>query len=143
MSTTPGSQPDRRGQAVDSEQAESKGSPETGAASPARSVPPVKADTSFLEHVLAATSGAPVDVPESSLETALNIARAHNGQELTLDPIGSALVQAVLRDLFGRLSVQPAAQQTISRNVADQLLSDPYSRPRFEQWWQKLCEAVQ
>ena len=80
---------------------------------------------------------------DTKLRVALvEVAREFAGQPLTLDPAGTALLAAVLRDRFAVLAARPELLSRTARVVAGSLLADPAARLRVEHLWATLAEEV-
>lgn len=71
-----------------------------------------------------------------------DVARHFAGQPITVDPVGAALLEAVLRFQFPALVARPALLSRTARSVAGSLLSDPAARLRVEHLWATLLEEV-
>jgi hypothetical protein len=76
-------------------------------------------------------------VLQSALE---EVARRLAGQPMTLDPAGTALLEAVIRVQFPLLAERPALLAKTARTVAATLLADPAARLRVEHVWARLAE---
>jgi hypothetical protein len=107
-----------------------------GAASP--NLPP-----DMLREIVAETSArlATPDQIDPALQAALvEVARRFAGQPMTVDPAGTALLEAVLRIQIPALGERPPLLTRTARTVATSLLADPTARSRVEHLWAKLAE---
>ena len=90
-----------------------------------------------------AASLARAEEADPALKTAmLEVARRFVGQPITVDPVGAALLEAVLKVQFPVLAARPALLAQTARSVAATLLNDPSARLRVEHVWATLAEDV-
>lgn len=96
-----------------------------------------------LQQIVAATASSlarPEDVDPALHGIMKEVAQRFAGQPITLDPVGSALIEAVLRAQFPLLAARPKVLAQTSRQVAASLLNDPAARLRVEHLWARLAE---
>lgn len=72
----------------------------------------------------------------------LEVARQHAGQTMTLEPVGVALLAAVLKTEFPIFANRPALLTKVSHRVAESLLADLTARRRLEHLWATLAEEA-
>jgi hypothetical protein len=97
----------------------------------------------ILGQVVAETASSLAGAKEANpvLQSALEeVARRLAGQPMTLDPAGTALLEAVIRVQFPLLAERPALLAKTARTVAATLLADPAARLRVEHVWARLAE---
>jgi len=70
----------------------------------------------------------------------VEVARRFAGQPMTVEPAGTALLEAVLRIEFPTLAERPPLLTHTARTVATSLLADPAARLRVEHLWATLAE---
>ena len=97
-------------------------------------------DRVLEETLAAADAGASLDPGE--LEALKEVARRHANEPLTLSPVATELVEAVLSTRFGRLRDKVEQWQSISSAIAETLMDDPSSRDRLQSLWARLSEAT-
>lgn len=116
------------------------------AASHEPSPPPPGSDElapDILRQVVAQTAASLTQAAEAdpALEAAMiAVARRFAGQAITADPIGTELLEAVLRVQFAFLAERPTLLTKTARIVATSLLADPAARLRVEHLWARLAE---
>ncbi len=94
-----------------------------------------------LEETLAATdAAAPLEPRE--LEALKEVARRHPDEPLTLLPVATELVRAVLSTRFGHLRDGTESWQSMTSTIAETLMDDPSSRDRLQSLWAQLSEAA-
>jgi hypothetical protein len=96
-------------------------------------------------HVVAETASSLAQAEEAvpELKAAMvAVARRFAGQPITVDPIGTALLESLLRVQFAFLAERPALLTKTARTVAASLLADPAARLRVEHLWAKLSEEA-
>jgi hypothetical protein len=99
----------------------------------------------ILGQVVAETASSLAQAEEAdpTLKAAMvEVARRFIGQPITVDPIGTALLEAILRGQFAFLAERPALLAKTARTVAASLLADPAARLRVEHLWAKLSEEA-
>jgi hypothetical protein len=114
---------------------------ETSPSAPA----PEQLEPDMLRQVVAETASslARTDEADPALKAAMiEVARRFAGQPLTVDPAGTALIEAVLRVQFPILAARASLLAQTSRTVATSLLADPAARLRVEHLWARLAEDV-
>lgn len=126
--SSPGSQPYRE-------------PPESNAdASPRPADPPT---SELLEQVLQETlseSAEPSFDPQQQLATLQSLARQYQGQPWEMEPVGRAVVHAILEL---RLSNQVVPQwDEMVTQVTQTLFDDPQAQERLRQFWARLCASV-
>lgn len=97
----------------------------------------------ILKQVVAQTAASlsQADEADATLKSAMTaVARRFAGQPITADPIGTELLEAVLRIQFTFLAERPALLTKTARTVAASLLADPAARLRVEHLWALLAE---
>ena len=102
-------------------------------------------EQSVLDDVLKATMSsdeALSRINERSHEGFLKVARQYAGQELTLDPIGIALVEAVLTETFSGRIVNEVRHAKMAADIAESLVTNPTASARLAAFWNKLQETV-
>ena len=67
------------------------------------------------------------------------IATAYRGQELNVDPIGTALVAVFVAGVLGD-SAEPEHLQALSRRIAQTLFDDDVARHRLQALWSRMCQ---
>lgn len=72
----------------------------------------------------------------------LKVAREFSGQELTLDPVGIALVRAVLGETLGGRIVNESQHENMVSDIAASLFENPTASARLSAFWGKLQEAI-
>jgi hypothetical protein len=78
---------------------------------------------------------------DPALQTAMvGVARQFFGSPITVDPVGAALLEAVLRVQFPLFEQRPGLLSQTARTIAATLLSDPTARLRVEYLWARLQE---
>ncbi len=100
---------------------------------------------SFLDEILQATSASDLAAEETwkrSHAGFLRVARAYQGVDFCIDPIGHALVEAVLEETLNEQLVSAADRALLSREIGAQLAADPTAAPRLKAFWKKLQDAV-
>jgi len=79
---------------------------------------------------------------QASLDALLNVARSLNGQPLTIEPVGVALVRASLETVLSRDAFPDTVWETMTSRITVTLFDDPHSRARLETLWRRLQEAT-
>lgn len=100
---------------------------------------------SVLDDVLKATMSSDEAlslINEKTHEGFLKVAREYVGQELTLDPVGIALVRAVLGETLNDRLISKTQQDRVGEEIAKSLFENPTASARLSAFWQKLQEAV-
>ena len=103
------------------------------------------ADGGLLEQVLQETlfgSGDKGSLDEPLMASLVEVARRHQGQLLTLEPVLVDLVQAIVRINLSHLAAKDADWQAMSRQIAATLWEDELSQARLERFWNRLSEAA-
>ena len=103
------------------------------------------ADGGLLEQVLQETlfgSGEGGSLDEPLMASLVEVARRHQGQPLSLDPVLVDLVQAIVRINLSHLAARDADWQAMSRQIAATLWEDQPSQGRLERLWTRLSEAA-
>ena len=98
-----------------------------------------------LSEIVAETAAqlASAEPPDLALQAAmLVIAREYCGQAMTTDPVGLALLGAVLKTQFPFLAKRQGLLDRVAKTVAESLLADFTARRRLEHLWAKLSEEV-
>jgi hypothetical protein len=116
---------------------------EQEAQSAAESGQDVSSDT--LQQIVAETAAslARSDEADPALKAAMvEVARRYAGQPITVDPVGAALMEAVLRVQFPVVASRATLLARTARSVAASLLADPTARLRVEHLWATLGEDV-
>jgi hypothetical protein len=99
----------------------------------------------MLSEIVAETAASlarPEVIDPALRATLVEVARQFSGQPMTLDPTGTALLSAVLRERFAVLATRPELLSRTARAVAGSLLADPAARLRVEHLWATLAEEV-
>ena len=99
----------------------------------------------MLREVVAETSAqlaTPEELDPALKAALLEVARRFAGQPMTVDPAGTALLEAVLRFQLPALADRQALLGRTARVVATSLLADPEARLRVEHLWAKLAEGA-
>lgn len=99
----------------------------------------------MLSEIVAQTASdlvQPKEVDPALRAAMVEVARQFAGQPMTVDPAGTALVEAVLRVQFSLLAARPALLSRTARAVAGSLLADPAARLSIEHLWATLGEEV-
>jgi hypothetical protein len=102
-------------------------------------------EQSVLDDVLKATMSSDVallQINERSHQAFLKVARQYTGQELTLDPVAIALVQAVLAETLNGRIVSEDRHAIMASEIAESLVANPTASARLAAFWKKLQEAV-
>jgi hypothetical protein len=102
-------------------------------------------EQSVLDDVLKATMSSDVallQINERSHQAFLKVARQYTGQELTLDPVAIALVQAVLAETLNGRIVSEDRHAIMASEIAESLVTNPTASARLAAFWNKLQEAV-
>jgi hypothetical protein len=102
-------------------------------------------EQSVLDDVLKATMSsdeALLQINERSHQAFLKVARQYTGQELTLDPVAIALVQAVLAETLNGRIVSEDRHAIMASEIAESLVTNPTASARLAAFWNKLQEAV-
>jgi len=102
-------------------------------------------EQSVLDDVLKATMAsdeALSHINERSHAGFLRVAKQYAGQELTLEPVGIALVQSVLTETFSGAIVNDDRQAKMAADIAQSLMTNPTASARLTAFWKKLQEAV-
>lgn len=110
---------------------------------PAANDLPAELPPDMLREVVAETSArlaTPEQIDPALRRAMREIARRFAGQPMTVDPAGTALLEAVLRFQLPALENRPALLARTARVVADSLLADPEARLRVEHLWARLAE---
>ena len=103
------------------------------------------ADGGLLEQVLQATlfcSGEGGSPDEPLMASLVEVARRHQGRPLSLDPVLTDLIQAIVRINLSHLAGRDADWQAMSRQIAATLWEDQRSQERLERFWTRLSEAA-
>ncbi|MEO1998723.1 MAG: hypothetical protein ABGZ17_26050 [Planctomycetaceae bacterium] len=101
------------------------------------------ADRHLLDAVIAKTTELLAqEDSQASLDALLTVARSLNGQPLTIDPVGIALVRASLATVLSRDAFQDELWETMTSRITVTLFDDPHSRARLETLWQRLQEGT-
>src|SRR5262245_66161030 len=98
----------------------------------------------MLSEIVAQTASSlatPQQIDPTLQAALVEVARAFAGQPMTVDPAGTALLEAVLRIQFPALAERPPLLARTARTVATSLLADPAARLRVEHLWATLLEA--
>lgn len=82
----------------------------------------------------------PEEVDPTLKAAMLEVARRYVGEPITVDPVGTALIEAVLRVQLPVLVSRSSLLARTARSVATKLLSDPAARLRVEHLWATLAE---
>jgi hypothetical protein len=96
-----------------------------------------------LSEIVAQTASnlaAPQKIDPALQAALIDVARTFAGQPMTVDPAGTALLEAVLRLEFPALAERPPLLTRTARTVATSLLADPAARLRVEHLWATLAE---
>jgi len=88
----------------------------------------------------ASSLAAPQQIDPALKAAMTNVARTFAGQPMTVDPAGTALLEAILRIQFPALAERPPLLARTARTVATSLLADPAARLRVEHLWATLAE---
>jgi hypothetical protein len=99
----------------------------------------------MLRDVVAETSArlaTPENLDPALRAAMLEVARRFAGQPMTVDPAGTALLEAVLRFQIPALAGRGALLSRTARVVATSLLTDPLARLRVEHLWATLAEEA-
>jgi len=94
-----------------------------------------------LEETLAATD-ADAALEPGEVDALKQVARRHPNEPLTLSPVATELVGAVLSTRFGHLRDKAEHWQSMSSTIAETLMDDPSSRDRLQSLWARLSEAT-
>lgn len=98
-----------------------------------------------LREIVAETSARlakPQEIDPTLRAALMEVARRFVGQPMTVDPAGTALLEAVLRLQFPALARRPPLLAHTARAVATSLLADPTARLRVEHLWATLAEEA-
>ena len=92
-------------------------------------------------------SGTPFTAVERQLEQSVraalvDVARRHQGQPLTADPVGAALVGTVYEVWFRGRMTPPPDWHALATEVAAAMLDDPAARERLARLWNSLQERA-
>jgi len=128
----------------------SSSDPQRGQHRPHREVPATNDSAGelppdMLREVVAETSAqlaTPEELDPALKAALLEVARRFAGQPMTVDPAGTALLEAVLRFQLPALADRQALLGRTARVVATSLLADPEARLRVEHLWAKLAEGA-
>jgi hypothetical protein len=82
----------------------------------------------------------PEEVDPALQSAMVDVARQFFGQPISVDPVGTTLMEAVLRVQFPLFEQRPALLSQTARTIAATLLSDPAARLRVEYLWARLQE---
>jgi hypothetical protein len=99
----------------------------------------------MLSEIVAQTASqlAKPEKIEPELRQALvDVAQRFTGQPMTVEPTGTALLEAVLRWQHPELASRPPLLAIAARTVAESLLADPAARLRVEHLWATLAEQT-
>jgi hypothetical protein len=99
----------------------------------------------MLREIVAQTAeslSAPEQVDPALVAAMTAVARRFAGQPIAVDPVGTALLEAVLRIQLPILVERPALLSRTARVVATSLLADPAARLRVEHLWARLAEEA-
>jgi hypothetical protein len=99
----------------------------------------------MLRDIVAQTAShlaKPQEVDPAVKAAMFEVARRFAGQPMTVDPVGAALLEAVLRTKYAILASRPALLARTARAVAETLLTDPEARLRVEHLWAVLAEEI-
>ena len=99
----------------------------------------------MLREVVAETSArlaTPEQLDPALRAALLEVARRFAGQPMTVDPAGTALLEAVLRIQLPVLAERQGLLNRTARVVATSLLADPQARLRVEHLWATLAEEA-
>lgn len=102
--------------------------------------------SSLLERVLSRTTdGAAAEAELTTLEwTALReVAQRYSGQSLELEPVGLALVRAILTTSFPQRMMAETTFEQMTAEIAATLFDDPWARKRLETLWARLTQSPQ
>jgi len=104
---------------------------------------PTDLPADMLREVVAETSArlaTPEQIDPALRAAMVEVARRFAGQPMTVEPAGTALVEAVLRVQFPALAERQRLLTRTARMVASSLLADPVARLRVEHLWATLAE---
>jgi hypothetical protein len=96
-----------------------------------------------LSEIVAETASrltVPEEIDPALREALAEVARRLIGQPLSLDPVATALVEAVLRIQLPAIAQRPPLLTRTARAVAGSLLADPAARLRVQHLWATLAE---
>jgi hypothetical protein len=110
--------------------------------------PPTKAepaDATFWEKVLRQTTegeGGCASLNAAEREALLAVARRYQGQPLTVQPVASALVEAVLSPHLSRDPRMAEFWQVAYLYIAQTQMDDPHAHELLERFWSRLQGEV-
>jgi hypothetical protein len=112
--------------------------PKSEAPAAGEELPPALLDQIVSETKKRLTAEQQID---ATLRSALSqVARQYANQPLRLQPVGVALLEAMLAPSFPVLAERPALLARTAQVVAQTLLNDPAARLRLEHLWATLLE---
>jgi hypothetical protein len=99
----------------------------------------------MLSEIVAHTASqlaTPEQIDPALREALRDVARRFAGQPMTVEPAGTALLEAVLRLQLPELASRPPLLAKTARTVAESVLADPAARLRVEHLWATLAEQT-